>query len=173
MLLLNIKNNGVKVATLSNSGTVSVINIFSSDGSLQGLLNAEEVTAFRTALATMPFFRRRQHLKKENTAILGSGRQAEWHTRLALLLLPTGVIENIIFVNRSRKRLEDLEKRALVELRCKYPAVCISTLAKENSPEYKDNLKSITGSSNVIFPCTPSTTPLFPYSYLQDEASRQ
>jgi ornithine cyclodeaminase len=166
------KNAAVKVVTLSSRGAQGVINIFSSDGALLGLLSAGEITAFRTALASLSVLRRCRSLPKDNVVIFGSGRQAEWHARLALLLLPAGTVRTVTFVNRGRKRLEDLARSALEELRSKYPAVNITTLALEDLSA-SEKLRDTISSSNVIFTCTPSTRPLFPQSYMEANGSRQ
>lgn len=105
----NTVRTGIKIVTVAKMGGLSgAINIFSPDGKLLGLLNAAEITAFRTALAVMTLFVRCTSLKKENIAIIGSGKQAEWHARLALLLIPQQ-IRRITFINRGRKRLHEIE----------------------------------------------------------------
>ncbi|KAF4171746.1 hypothetical protein CNMCM8694_002084 [Aspergillus lentulus] len=165
------KNAAVKIVTLSSRGALGVINIFSPDGTLLGLLSADEVTAFRTALASLSLLRRCRSMKKDNIVIFGAGRQAEWHARLCLLLLPSGAIKCITFVNRSRKRLEELAATILAELHREYPDVRVETLVQEEAM-YAGRLKATIASSNVIFTCTPSTIPLFPSSYLEGKLSQ-
>ncbi|KAL2012403.1 hypothetical protein VTN00DRAFT_5121 [Thermoascus crustaceus] len=166
---------GIKIVTIPGAGdgsVVGVINVFSPEGKLTGLLSAAEVTAFRTALATMTLFTRCSSLRKENIAIFGSGKQAEWHARLALLLVP-GEIKRITFINRGRKRLEYIDNEVLAGLRPLYPHVTMSVLAKEDTPDFGERLRSELASSDVLFCCTPSTEPLFPYSYLQRHQTRE
>lgn len=169
MPVSNTASTGAKIVTVSKShGVLGVINIFSPKGELLGLLSAAEITAFRTALMIMSLFVRASSLKRENIVILGSGRQAEWHSRLALLLLPNQ-IRRITFVNRGRKRLEELERDVITDLRRTYPEVTMSTLAKEGTGDYDERLRSELSLSDVIFSCTPSTEPNFPYAYLQQQ----
>jgi ornithine cyclodeaminase/alanine dehydrogenase-like protein (mu-crystallin family) len=166
-------NVGVKMVTLPAWGTpVGVINIFDASGRLIGLVDASEVTAFRTALAAISVFLLCDHIKRKNIVVFGGGRQVEWHIRLALLLLPPGEIESFTVINRSRKRLDDLDKNVISQLRESYPGVSYELIAKEDAPEYDSVLKAAVGQSDAIFGCTPSTEPLFPYPYLQPEKQR-
>jgi ornithine cyclodeaminase/alanine dehydrogenase-like protein (mu-crystallin family) len=163
----NTAKTGIKIVTVARTGGIwGAINIFSSDGRLLGLLNAAEITAFRTALATMTLFVRCSSLKKENIVIMGSGKQAEWHARLALQLVPEQV-RKITFINRGSRRLHEMEREVITPLRCAYPNIIMTSFAKEDNPEYGDRLRSEIAASNVIFSCTPATEPNFPYSYLQ------
>lgn len=173
MPVSNTASTGAKIVTVSKShGVLGVINIFSPKGELLGLLSAAEITAFRTALTIMSLFVRASSLKREHIVILGSGRQAEWHARLALLLLPSQ-IRRITFINRGRKRLEGLERDVIADLKRTYPEVAMSTLSKEGTDDYDERLRSELSLSDVIFSCTPSTEPNFPYSYLQQPAKQR
>ncbi|KAA8644485.1 hypothetical protein EYZ11_003031 [Aspergillus tanneri] len=165
MPVSNTINTGIKIVTASQShGIIGVINIFSPEGKLLGILSAAEITAFRTALAIMTLFVRCTSLR-ENIVIFGSGRQAEWHARLALLLVPDP-IRRIVFINRGRRRLDEM-KDMVEELQSAHPHVTITTLAKEDTPDYWERLRSELTSCDVIFSCTPSTEPNFPHAYLQ------
>ncbi|KAJ6095854.1 NAD(P)-binding protein [Penicillium sp. IBT 16267x] len=158
--------SAVKVVTVGSSGIQGTINIFSPDGRLQGLLAAAEVTAFRTALASMILFVRCSTLRKENILVMGSGRQAEWHARLALLLYPD-LVRRVTFINRGRQRLDEMERDVLDELRERYPNVSISTFAKEAAADYEGKLLSELQAADAIFSCTPSTEPNFKFEALQ------
>ncbi|KKA20927.1 Proline utilization protein PrnX [Rasamsonia emersonii CBS 393.64] len=168
MPVSDTSTTGIKIVAIpaQGGGVQGVINVLSPQGKLMGVLSAAEVTAFRTALATMTLFTRCVSLPKRHILIFGSGRQAEWHARLALLLVPDE-IETITFVNRGRKRLEKIEHEVLPELRQRYPKITMRVLAKEDTPDYDTHLRSLLASSDVLFCCTPSTEPLFPYVYLQ------
>ncbi|RJE17583.1 Proline utilization protein PrnX [Aspergillus sclerotialis] len=176
MPVSNTVNTGIKIVTSPVKGGLAVVmNLFSADGELLALLSAAELTAFRTALAVMTLFVRCTGsgggVKRENIVVFGSGRQAEWHARLALALSEPGEVKRITVVNRTRGRLEALEKGVLSELKGLYPDVTMGVLAKEGTPDYEDRLKSELSASDVIFSCTPSTQPNFPFSYLKDSAS--
>ncbi|KAJ5467182.1 hypothetical protein N7475_004934 [Penicillium sp. IBT 31633x] len=165
-------STGIKVVTASSSGIQGVINVFNPEGRLQGLLAAAEVTAFRTALATMTLFVRCTTIRKENVLVLGSGRQAEWHARLALLLYPEQV-RRVTFVNRGAKRLQEMEKDVISELRVKYPDVVFATLAKEGVADYEKRLGEELAAADVIFSCTPATVPNFGFEALQVNAKQR
>ncbi|KAJ5189441.1 hypothetical protein N7491_005772 [Penicillium cf. griseofulvum] len=159
-------STGIKVVTASTTGIQGVINIFNPEGRLQGLLAAAEVTAFRTALATMTLFVRCMTLRKDNVLVLGSGRQAEWHARLALLLYPDQV-RRVTFVNRGAKRLAEMERDVVSELRVTYPGVVFGMLAKEGVDDYEQRLGEELAAADAIFSCTPATMPNFGYAALQ------
>ena len=159
-------STGIKVVTASPKGIQGVINIFSPEGRLQGLLAAAEVTAFRTALATMTLLVRCTTIRKDNVLVLGSGRQAEWHTRLALLLYPDQV-RQVTFVNRGAQRLSEMDRDVISELRRTNPAVVFTTLAKEGVSDYEQRLGEEVAAADLIFSCTPATVPNFGYKALQ------
>lgn len=164
MPVSNTATTGIKIITAAKAGGLSgVINIFSPAGKLLGLIDAGEITAFRTALAAMSLFVRCSSLKKERVVIMGSGKQAEWHARLALLLAS---VKDVTFVNRSQNRLQDLEENVLPPIREVYPAVNMTCISKENNPKYDDQLEAVIGISDVIFGCTPATEPNFPFQFL-------
>lgn len=163
---------GIKIVTVPAKGRIQgVINVLSPAGRLLGVLSAAEVTAFRTALATMTLLTRCTSIPKRQLVIFGAGPQAEWHARLALLLFHESVAA-ITFVNRGQGRLDALCQETFPQLREKYPQVTFSAYSKEslqmNSGEsYETKLQADLAASDVIFCCTPSTEPIFPYAYLQ------
>lgn len=158
----------VKVVTLPSSGPVKgSISIFAPDGALKGVLNAAEVTAFRTALATMTLLTRWQRpgsSKREvrNLVVFGAGKQVEWHVRLALKFGGGGVRRVSIF-NRGAARLRELEAGVLAELRKAFPNVVFETTALEAAGEeaYGSTMRGRLGEADAVFGCTPSTVPLF------------
>jgi ornithine cyclodeaminase/alanine dehydrogenase-like protein (mu-crystallin family) len=161
-------STGIKVVTISPTGGLKgAINLFSPDGTLLGVLNAEEVTAFRTSLAVMIPFVRYPH-PKTNMLVFGAGRQAEWHIKLALLLGEAegegaGAVKHVTVVNRTapRGRMEQL----FATLRRKYPDVTLDFLLKTDA-EYDAKLQNAIKASDMICGCTPSTVPHFPARYL-------
>lgn len=165
-------STAVKVVTVSKTGIQGTINVFTPEGRLIGLLVAAEVTAFRTALASMTLFARCSSLSKENVVVMGSGRQAEWHARLALLLYPEQ-IRRLTFINRGRKRLEEMEADVFADLRKRYPNLNLTSFAKEDTPDYDQRLLSELCASDVIFSCTPSTEPNFKFSALQAQPKQR
>ena len=154
----NTISTSIKVVTVSDRGLKGCINVFGPEGDLLGVLNAEEVTAFRTSLAVMiPYVRWRR--AKANVVVLGAGRQAEWHIQLALLLSD---MKHVTVVNRgSPRRMESLFK----DLQKKYPKVKFQLLLK-TTEDFDSQLRDRLTASDVIFFCTPATIPHFPFRYL-------
>ncbi|OJD34112.1 proline utilization protein [Diplodia corticola] len=152
----------VKVVTLPNGGSVKgSLSVFAPDGELRGVLNAAEVTAFRTALATMTLLVRWPHPVRR-VVVFGAGRQVEWHVRLALKLLPQGQLARVSVFNRGKARLAELDKAVLGELRKAYPDVDFETVAREGAEDvYGETMRSRLGEADAVFCCTPSTEPLF------------
>ncbi|KAF3490883.1 uncharacterized protein GIQ15_00400 [Arthroderma uncinatum] len=162
---------GVKVVTLPGCGgpPAGALALFSPAGQLEGLLSAETITAFRTALATMiPF-----HLFATNSTtnggngarlvVFGAGRQAEWHIRLALALAP---ISRVTVVNRGRAGLGKLQASLETVTR---PDVTFVYMSREE----EGRLQAAVSEADAIFCCTPSTEPLFPHSYLRGEGEKE
>ncbi|KAF9890242.1 proline dehydrogenase [Aspergillus nanangensis] len=172
MPVSNTTTTGIKIVTASAAhGIIGVINIFSPEGKLLGLLSAAEITAFRTALAIMTLFVRcpTRRIRRERIVIFGSGRQAEWHARLVLLLSSSegegeeqrqNQVRRIVFVNRGKKRLEEMRGLA-DELTARYPGLEVEMLAKEgtDTADYEAKLREELTHCDVVFSCTPATEP--------------
>ncbi|KAJ2981060.1 hypothetical protein NQ176_g2258 [Zarea fungicola] len=165
---------GVKVVTLPKRGNIrGVINIFSPDGALKGLLSAVEITAFRTALATMSLLTRCKTIKVNNVVIFGAGKQAEWHARLVTLLFP-GQVDRIHIVNRTAGRLDILCDILAEDLSGRQSSTRIERLSLEglSELEYSNSIKSIIAEADVICCCTPSIMPLFAHADLGLDGSK-
>jgi len=156
----------VKVATIPAKGDIAgAITIYSGEtGQLEGVLNAAEITAFRTALASMTILTRWPAPDSVNFCVFGGGKQAEWHVRLALLLVPG--IGHVTVVNRSTKRLEAFEQDVFAQLRSIHPNVGFRALAQQGNNGYQQDLRKVLQEAHIICGCTPSTEPLFPASDL-------
>lgn len=160
------QNTGIKIIALPAKGDTAGVNVLLSPlGQILGLVSASQVTAFRTALTTMCLFARVAHIPKTHIVVFGSGKQVEWHIRLALLVAPEE-ISTITVVNRGRQRLNQLEKAMLNGLMSIYKQVKFQLVAKEDTPEFDSVLQHHLASADAIFCCTPSTAPLFPFSAL-------
>ncbi|OAL69982.1 hypothetical protein A7D00_6021 [Trichophyton violaceum] len=170
---------GIKVVTLPGAGgpPAGAIALFSpKSGQLEGILNAEMITAFRTALASMiPFHlfqlpqTQGQDGRGNRMLVFGAGKQAEWHIRLGLLLAPS--IASVTVVNRGRGGLDRL-RASLGDVAVARPGVSFVYISREEEEKegeeakYEGRLRAAVSEADVIFCCTPSTEPLFPYSYL-------
>lgn len=148
----------VGVKTLGGSkegfkGAVSILN--QANGELLGVLNAQTLTAFRTALASsiplMKFFNSQE--KEQLLTVFGNGLQAYWHVRLTLVLFG----DNFRKVQIAVRSINDKSK----EIK--------NTLAQEFTNvefELLDQGKVDLSSSSVIYGCIPSTEPLIQFGNL-------
>ncbi|KAJ5374088.1 Ornithine cyclodeaminase/mu-crystallin [Penicillium concentricum] len=134
------------------------------------LINAHELTAFRTALASLMMFNRRK--KVRTLLVFGAGTQAYWHIRLALVLRGED-IRRVYIVNRSfdraAKLLQEIYQPENADWRGDVKFSAIST----DFGEYGRILKSTVRKADAIFCCTPSPEPLFPAEYLTSGEGRQ
>ncbi|MCJ1354975.1 MAG: hypothetical protein MMC33_004965 [Icmadophila ericetorum] len=166
----------------SNSSTASAqsttpkgsITLLSSTGVPEAFIAAEELTAFRTALAATLLFRNRHRV--HSICVFGAGKQAFWHIRLALLLRGRE-IHHLNIVNRSFERARPLLKEIYTtehwtHLRTSNEKLSFSLLTPA-SVDYPRLLLSHIRSADVLFCCTPSTTPLFPASILLSSEGRK
>ena len=149
-------------------------------GNTIGLINAEEVTAFRTALASTMTLKKRQSV--HDVTVFGAGKQAYWHIRLALLLRGAEIHHlNIITRNfdSARKCVMRLynpqpdDPDYVNPIGTKYNSKTRTNILTPIHTEYERLLKEYVRSSNVIFCTTPSTAPLFPASYLTNPEGRK
>ncbi|KAJ5022611.1 hypothetical protein PSV08DRAFT_322470 [Bipolaris maydis] len=102
-----------------------------------------------------------------NIVVFGSGKQAEWHIRLAVLLRAQD-IRKIIIVNRSRERTQGLVANLVGNPSSPWPShIKLCQLDERN-----ENLEDVVVAADVIFCTTPSTEPLFPAKFLTSEISR-
>jgi ornithine cyclodeaminase/alanine dehydrogenase-like protein (mu-crystallin family) len=165
------------------------LTLFDKNGAPRALLNAEEITAFRTALASTMLFKKRQNV--HDVVVFGAGKQAYWHIRLALLLRGSD-IHHLNIINRDFERVHQLllklyapneeshqwdpteqhvpQFRANADTTLAHPKIQILT---PNHGEYERLLKSTIRASSVIFFTTPSLTPLFPAPYLTNSEGRK
>ncbi|ORY13078.1 hypothetical protein BCR34DRAFT_278974 [Clohesyomyces aquaticus] len=151
------------------------LTLLDKHGTPRALVNAEEITAFRTALASTMLFKKRANV--HDVVVFGAGKQAYWHIRLALLLRGPE-IHHLNIINRSFESAQSLIERLYghgvdggaggVELA--RPKIQIMTPAHG---EYGRLLKSTIRGSSVIFCTTPSLEPLFPASYLTNPEGRK
>jgi ornithine cyclodeaminase/alanine dehydrogenase-like protein (mu-crystallin family) len=165
------------------------LTLFDKTGAPRALLNAEEITAFRTALASTMLFKKRQNV--HDVVVFGAGKQAYWHIRLALLLRGPD-IHHLNIINRDFERVHQLLSKLYApheEYRQwdpseqhvpQYRTGSTTDLAQPKiqilTPghgEYERLLKVTIRASSVIFFTTPSLTPLFPAPYLTNPEGRK
>ena len=171
MPVSNTTTTSVKVATVPNQGDIKgAITIYDATGDLHGVLNAAEITAFRTALATMTLLVRWKAPARPNLVVFGAGKQSEWHARLALLLIPR--IKNVTVINRSRERLDKFQETVISGLNSSYPNVHFRCISPEANDDYHNQLSRHLADADIVCGCTPSTKPLFKAEELKIDSSR-
>lgn len=149
-------------------------------GNTTGLINAEELTAFRTALAATMLLKRRHSV--HDLTVFGAGKQAYWHIRLAMLLRGSE-IHHLNIINRSFATASQCIQRIynpmpddpdyVNTLGSAYGKKMKVNLLTPSHTEYARLLKVHVRDSNVIFCTTPSTSPLFPATYLTNPEGRK
>ncbi|OLN85370.1 hypothetical protein CCHL11_09859 [Colletotrichum chlorophyti] len=161
--------NGTDAPTLR-----CVLTVCDGTGKALGIINAEELTAFRTSLGSILLYRHRR--ETQNIVVFGAGKQALWHLRLALVLRGKD-IRKITVVNRSSERARGLVDR-LVEMG---KATGVGhhdgltfdvVVADAESAEGHGALRFAVEESDVVFCTTPSTKRLFPAEWLTSERGR-
>lgn len=172
MSSMSLASGGSSVASKNLSSPRGSLTLLDTDGFPRGLINAEEITAFRTALASTMLFKKRKNV--HDLTIFGAGKQAYWHARLALLLRPDE-IHHLNIINRSFETGRNLIKQLFdpennKEHAVHRPDVKIITPAHT---EYERLLKSTVRASSAIFLTTPSVEPLFPAGYLTNTEGRK
>ncbi|KAF9700221.1 hypothetical protein EKO04_001982 [Ascochyta lentis] len=143
-------------------GLQATLTVCDAEGKAVGVLNAAEITAFRTALGSMLLYRLRK--RTESIVVFGAGAQARWHIRLALILRG-GDIKKITIVNRSKARTQELIE-GLQE-------IGVPSHVNLDVFQQDTSLENLVVGADVIFCGVPSTTPLFPAAYLTSEKARQ
>lgn len=148
------------------------LTLFERDGTPRALVNAEELTAFRTALASTMLFKKRTNV--HDVVIFGAGKQAYWHARLALLLRPDDV-HHLNIINRSF----DTSKHMLKELFSDSWPVKLNRsrvqtmIITPSHVEYDRHLREMVRKASAIFCTTPATQPLFPPEILTSTEGRK
>lgn len=166
-----------KPATSTINGSLTLLDNL---GRTTGLLNAAEVTAFRTALASTMLLKKRQSV--HDLTVFGAGKQAYWHIRLAMLLRPNE-IHHLNIVTRNFESARDCIMRLynpqpddpdyVNHIGNKYNSKTKANILTPTHTEYERLLKDYVRASNVIFCTTPSNSPLFPAGYLTNPEGRK
>ncbi|KAJ5278851.1 hypothetical protein N7478_004223 [Penicillium angulare] len=134
------------------------------------LINAHELTAFRTALASLMIFNKRK--KVRTLLVFGAGNQAYWHIRLALTLRGDD-IRRVYIVNRSFDRAAKLLQDIYSPENASWRGDAKFSAMSSDFGEYNRILKEHVRKADAIFCCTPSVNPLFPAEFLTSREGRQ
>ncbi|KAI0908268.1 UbiD family decarboxylase [Ustulina deusta] len=176
--------NGIKVVTVSSPHAnpslptirpTGSLTLYSPEGNPVGFLHAQTLTAFRTALASSCLLTKRATVR--TLTVFGSGLQAYWHIRLALLLRGATIRAVNIINRRFGDSARDILKR--------FYAVPLATKEREGwdqaqfsilTPgygEYARLQKEHIRAADVIYCCTPSTEELFDAGILTSHEGRK
>lgn len=128
------------------------------------------MTAFRTALAATMLLRKRENV--HTITVFGAGKQAYWHIRLSLLLRGQD-IKRVNIINRSFARAQPLLQEFYSEAQHDWRSGTKFSVLSTEYGEYERVLKEETRKADVIFCCTPTTSPLFPAEYLTAHEGRK
>ncbi|KAF5645582.1 hypothetical protein F52700_2145 [Fusarium sp. NRRL 52700] len=161
-----------RVTQISPTG---VLNLFRPDGSPLGIVNATALTAFRTALASTCLLERRNHVK--TLTVFGSGLQAYWHIRLALMIRGS-TIKHVHVINHrwSDKATGILKRFASIPPEVKKREGWSDTKFGLLIPafhEYRRLIKDQIRDADVIYCCTASQKDLFDGSILTSHEGRK
>ncbi|KAH8666770.1 hypothetical protein BX600DRAFT_511671 [Xylariales sp. PMI_506] len=151
------------------------VTLFSPEGTPIAFLHAQNLTAFRTALASSCLLVKRQSVRV--LTVFGSGLQAYWHIRLALRLRGNSIRTVNIINRRFSENAKHIMKKLYavpteVKQREGWEATQFSILTPgygEFSRLQKDHIRA----ADVIYCCTPSTECLFEASILTSHEGRR
>ncbi|ETS74136.1 hypothetical protein PFICI_14002 [Pestalotiopsis fici W106-1] len=141
-----------------------LLAVCDKDGRAVGVINAEEVTGYRTSLSAMIMYMER--LKTDNIVVFGAGMQALWHIRLALALRGDE-IKRIHVINRSPSRAEATVKKLREENQHRWKSCAKIDFLASTHKKYESELERLTGEADAIFCTIPSGKPHFPASYIK------
>ncbi|OAA79025.1 NAD(P)-binding domain protein [Akanthomyces lecanii RCEF 1005] len=177
---------GCKVVSLTTSAAMQdpsvkpisptgVVNLFSPDGELTGVVHASSLTAFRTALGSACLVSRRNHVR--DITVFGSGSQAYWHVRLALMMRGSTVRHVYIINHRfSESAGLILKKFSVIPQAVKERegwATAKFSILTPSFHEFGRLQKEYIRASDVIYCCTPSRQELFDAHILTNHEGRK
>lgn len=142
-----------------------ILTLCDADGVATGVINAKEVTGYRTTMSAMvPYLWRRD---TSHIVIFGAGLQALWHARLALALRGPE-IKSITLVNRSLKTAQAVVAQVQEENATRWKSAAKLDCLDPSHKDYDTKLRSALQRAGAIFCTVPSTAPLFPAKYVSE-----
>ncbi|KAI1443194.1 NAD(P)-binding protein [Annulohypoxylon stygium] len=143
-----------------------IVTLCDQNGLPKGVLNAGELTGYRTSLIAMiPYMWRRN---TEHVVVYGSGKQALWHIRLALALRGDE-IKSITVVNRSEARAKEMLDKIAEENAAHWKSAAAIMYLDPSSEGLENALRS----ADTIFCTVPSKEPLFLAKYVLGREQRK
>jgi ornithine cyclodeaminase/alanine dehydrogenase-like protein (mu-crystallin family) len=151
------------------------ITLVSPNGVPVGFVHAETLTAFRTALASTCLVAKRGHVR--TLTVFGSGLQAFWHIRLALMLRGSSIKTVNIINRRFSENARLILKRfygipTAVKQREGWESTAFGVLTPGYG-EFDRLQREQIRNADVIYCCTPSTEALFDASILTNHEGRR
>lgn len=135
-----------------------VLSLCNSLGFPIGLINAEEVTGYRTTLSTMIPYMWRRHTA--HVVIFGAGKQALWCCRLALALRGTE-IKTVTIINRSLDRAYSLVKQLREENKKYWNSSASLAVLDPSRTDYDQSFDIILAAADAVFCTVASKSPVF------------
>ena len=135
-----------------------VLSLCDSSGFPTSLINAEEVTGYRTTLSALIPYMWRRHTA--HIVIFGAGKQALWHCRLALALRGEE-IESVTIINRSTARAVSLVQQVREENEKYWKSPASLVVLDAGQADYSERLNAALASADAVFCTVGSTSPLF------------
>lgn len=151
------------------------VTLLEPNGQPRAIINASTLTAFRTALVSTALLKLRTNV--HTLTVFGAGLQAYWHIYLTLILQGDSV-HHLNLINRDFQRAQ----RLLMSLAQSRNQVVFDAFLREKlrpqiltplHTEYARLLKEHVRNADVIYCCTPATSPLFPPDYLTNTNGRK
>lgn len=145
---------------LGFTGGVLILNEIT--GSIEALLNGTNLTAFRTALASILGVHKvigDKEILPELT-VFGVGLQSYWHIKLCLILY-SDKIKQVNIINRTLENAEKLKHR----LSKQFPSIQFNIFSYKIESHLQE-IKNHCQNTSIIFGCSPSLEPIIMYDYI-------
>lgn len=148
----------------------------------KSIMDAEEVTGYRTSMNAMVPFSWRKNVGQ--IVIFGTGMQALWHSRL-IIQLKGSEVSRITYVSGSKSRALDIIATISAENQARWEApvsfdflvTTTSSSGSDGGENKEDNITTLLNTADCVFCTTPSTSPLFKANQigqrLEADASRK
>ncbi|KAI3407137.2 hypothetical protein KGF56_000039 [Candida oxycetoniae] len=151
---------------LGFQGCVLVIDEIT--GQLQAVINANTLTAFRTALASTLGLTKVIDINDEillpELTVFGVGLQAYWHVKLTLILYGAEKIKTVNIINRSLANAIKLKEKFEKEF-TNVQFNGFSNGEEEDDSVFKDHILN----SSIIFGCVPVSIPVIKEEYINKD----
>ncbi|OWT43640.1 proline utilization protein [Pochonia chlamydosporia 170] len=140
-----------------------ILVLTDGQGNPSGILDAEEVTGYRTSMNVMVPFSWRKNI--DNIIIFGGGMQAMWHTRL-ILTLRGPEVKNITFLNPVKDQIDALIAKISKENEVRWKSNCSFHFVDTTAADFQQQVEIRMRDVDCVFCTTPSRKALFPSHYL-------